>query len=307
MDLEPVPERWVEAHYISPNAVRNNLTPTQGFSIVSFLKFRRHSITLTLGLLTVAAFALPPSTAGAAQSNKPLPAKKIVTKSDKDINAIRTYFFCQTAKCKKAASANETTALSALADLKTEMKIMKSDAVPTSEAAIVAKYQVDTKALVAAFTNYPKETASDAVANNIGIIYYQTSNIGSDDYLLGCASTKTPVSFKTWSVGVVGVAYAMQVATQAETATAPASTIASANESLLAEAASMKSDANGPNAAFNKLLVQFAATQALDSRDSLLVLENKAGTITPAVLKALSTKLSAEFKKIAAEQNKLAT
>jgi hypothetical protein len=269
-------------------------------------KFRRYSLLFSLGFLTLAALAVPTSSVGAAQSKSPLPVKKIVTKSDKDLDEIRTYFFCQTTKCKKVASANKAIADKALTDIKAEVKLMKTDVVPSSETAIVAKYQVDAKALITAYTNFPKNLSSDAVANNVGIIYYQTSNLGSDDYLLGCASTNTPVSFKTWSVGVVGVAYAMQIDTQAETSTAPASTIVSANQSLLAEAASMKSDANGPNANFNKLIVQFAETQTLDSHDSLLVLENKAGSITAATLKALSTKLTAQFKQLAALQNKLA-
>jgi hypothetical protein len=269
-------------------------------------RFCRSSAVFSLSLLTLASFAVPTGIASAAQSKTPLPVKKIVTKTDKDINAIRTFFFCQTAKCKKVAAANKATAQLALADIKSEIHLMNTDAVPSSETALVAKYQNDARALITAFTAYPKNTASDAAANNIGIIYYQTSNIGSDDYLLGCVSTNTPVSFKTWSVGVVGVAYAMQVDTQAETSSAPASTIVSANRSLLAEAASMKSDADGPNAAFNKLIIQFAATQTLDSRDSLLVLENTAGPITAATLKALATKLTAEFKQVATLQNKLA-
>jgi hypothetical protein len=260
----------------------------------------------SLGFLTLAALVVPTSNAGAAQSKTQLPAQKIATKSDTDLNAIRKYFFCQTAKCKKAAAANKATAQLALGDIKSEIQIMKTDTVPSSERAIVAKYQSDARALITAFNDFPKNTTSDGVANNIGIIYYQTSNISSDDYLLGCASTNTPVTFKLWSVGVVGVAYAMQVDTQAETSTAPASTIISANQSLLVEAASMKSDANGPNQEFNKMILQFAATQALDSRDSLLVLKNTAGPITAATLKALATKLTAEFKQVAALENKLA-
>jgi hypothetical protein len=273
---------------------------------VSFQIFRRTTVVFTIALLEFALLAAPAIVSGAAHTKIALPTKKIVTSSDKDISAIRTYFFCQTDKCKKAAPANKVIAQTALTDIESEIKIMKADTVPSNEAAIVAKYEIDARALIQAYSVYLKESGADAAANNIGIIYYQTSNLGSDDYLLGCASTKSPVSFKAWSVGVVGVAYAMQVDTQAETATATAATIISVNRSLLTEAGSMKSDANGPSPAFNKLILQFAATQALDSRDSLLILENKAGSITAADLKALATKLTSEFKKIAALQNQLA-
>jgi hypothetical protein len=267
---------------------------------------KRYGVVLTVGLLELALLAVPTALSGAAQAKPVLPTKQIVTSSDKYINTIRTYFFCQTAKCKKAASSHKAAADTAISGIKFEIKLMKADAVPASQAAIVSKYQVDAGALIAAYAAYPKKTNADDVANNIGIIYYQSSNLGSDDYLLGCAQTKSPVNFKVWSVGVVGVAYAMQVDTQAETTTAPATTILYANQSLLAEATSMISDANGPNARFNALVVQFATTQALDSRDSLLILEGKGKSVTRADLKALATKLTSEFKSLSALQNKLA-
>ena len=256
---------------------------------------------LGAGLLT-----LPAGSAGAAQGATVLPAKKVVTKSDADINAIRTFFFCQTATCKKSLKSNSVLATAALKDIQGEVKQMKSDKVPSAEKAIVAKYQVDAAALIQAFEDYPIQTDAADQSNNIGIIYYQTSNLGSDDYVLGCIRTKSPVSFRVWSVGVVGVAYAMQIDTQAETATAPASTIAAANESLEAEAQSMESDANGPSAAFNKLIVTFAKTQIEDSRDSLQFLAGKTKLVKPATLKALAASLSSQFKAIAALQNKLA-
>jgi hypothetical protein len=275
-------------------------------NIVSLQILKRYGAVLTVGLLELAVLAVPTALSGAAQTKPVLPTKQIVTSSDKYINAIRTYFFCQTTKCKKAAASHKAAADTAISGIKSEIKLMKADAVPTSQVALVAKYKVDAGALIAAYVAYPKKTSADELSNNIGIIYYQSSNLGSDDYLLGCAQTKSSVIFKEWSVGVVGVAYAMQVDTQAETTTAPASTILSANESLLAEATSMISDANGPNAQFNALVVQFATTQALDSRDSLLILEGKGKSVTRADLKALATKLTSEFKSLSALQNKLA-
>jgi hypothetical protein len=273
---------------------------------VSLQIIKRGLSIVVAGSLGFALFTLSAGVSGAASAKAPLPVKKIVTQSDEDINAIRTFFFCQTSKCKKVSTQNKAAALAGLGDLKSEVGTMQADAVPSSEAAIVAKYENDATALIKALNNYAKQKSADDVANNIGIIYYQSSNIGSDDYLIGCIATKTPVSFKAWSVGVVGVAYAMQVDTQAETSSASAATITSVNRSLLTEAASMRSDANGPNVTFNNMVVQFALNQTTDSRDSLLILANKAGSLTAADLKALATKLTAEFKAIAALQNKLA-
>jgi hypothetical protein len=273
---------------------------------MSFKVITRNCARFFIGLLAVALVAVPVTESGAAQSKPLLPTKAIVTGSDKDIGAIRTFFFCQTAACKKSKTANKAAADAALSDIEADIKLMKADAVPASQLAIIVKYQVDAKALIGAYTAYPKHTDADSVANNVGIIYYQTSNLGSDDYLLGCAQTKTAVVFKEWSVGVVGVAYAMQVDTQAETSTAPASTILSANESLLAEAASMKIHANGPSATFNKLLIQFADTQAIDSHDTILIIDGKGKSITKADLTNLAKKLTSEFKALSTLQNKLA-
>jgi len=258
------------------------------------------------GLLGLTSLTLGAAPSGAAQGKTKLPTNSIVTRSDVDINAIRTYFFCQTATCKKGLKANSAAATAGLDDIRAEIAAMEADAVPSSEKKVVAKYVTDASALINAFQEYPKQSDANDQANNIGIIYYQSSNLGSDSYLLGCISTKAPVSFKIWSVGVVGVAYAMQVDTEAESSTAPASTIVAANDSLLVEAASLESDANGPNTKFNKLVVQFAKNQIVDSHDSLLILHGKSKSVKAATLKALSSTLTTEFEAIANLQNKLA-
>lgn len=269
--------------------------------------FRRTVAVLCSGLLGLGALMVSAAPSGAAQGKTTLPVTSIVMKSNDDVNAIRTYFFCQTATCKKSVVANLAAATAGLHGIVVTIGAMKSDKIPKSEKAIVAKYESDATALVSAYEDYPTQDSANGEANNIGIIYYQTSNLNSDDYVMSCVATKTPVNFKTWSVGVVGVAYAMQVDTQAESTATTKSVIKSANESLLAEATSLKADANGPSAKFNKLIVQFASTQALDSKDSLAVLAGKDKHITPATLKALAATLTSEFKVIAQLQNKLAT
>jgi hypothetical protein len=249
---------------------------------------------------------LPVTQAGAAQSKPLLPTKAIVTGSNTDLGAIRTFFFCQTAACKKTKKADKALADAGLSDIKADIKQMKADTIPANQSAIVVKYETDATALIGAYTAYPKHTDGDDETNNLGIVYYQTSNLGSDIYLLQCAQTKAAVVFKQWSVGVVGVAYAMQVDTQAETSTAPASTILSVNKSLLAEAMSMKNDANGPNVKFNKLLITFADTQTTDSNDTILILDGHGKSIKKSVLTNLAKKLTSEFKALSTMQNKLA-
>jgi hypothetical protein len=68
----------------------------------------------------------------------------------------------------------------------------------------------------------------------------------------------------------------------------------------------MKNDANGPNAKFNKLLIQFADTQAIDSHDTILIIDGKGKSITKTDLTNLANKLTSEFKALSKLQNKLA-
>jgi hypothetical protein len=262
-------------------------------------------VVLSIGAVQLALVAAP-ATISSGSTPKALPTKAIVIGTNTFINQIRQYFFCQTSKCKEEAGANKAKALSAVAGLDAYLKLMKTDPIPSSESKLAHKYGVDVQALINAVHIYPKQKSPDDEAQNAGIIYYQSANVGSDSYLLDAAATKARVRFAQWSVGVVGVVYAMQVDTQAESSKATTATDISANQSLLLEAASLRSDANGPNAAFNTLLVTFASTQIRESQLSILTLEGKRSATTKAELATLATSLSAQFSKIVSTQNKLA-
>ena len=270
---------------------------------ISFLK--RTLVVLTIGVVQLTLVGAP-AAISSGSTPKALPTKTIVIGTNTFINQIRQYFFCQTSKCKKDTSANMAKALGAVAGLDAYLKLMKNDSIPSSESKPARKYGVDVRALIGAVHLYPKQKNPDDEAQNAGIIYYQSANVGSDSYLLDAAVTKARVSFTQWSVGVVGVVYAMQVDTQAESSKATTATDISANQSLLLEAASLRSDANGPNAAFNALLVTFAATQLKESKLSILILEGKKSATTRAELATLATSLSSQFSKIVSMQNKLA-
>jgi hypothetical protein len=262
-------------------------------------------VVLAVGLAQLALVGAP-TTIASASTSKALPTKAIVIGTNTYINQIRQYFFCQTTQCKKETAANKAKALSAVTGLGAYLKLLKNDSIPPSESKLARKYVDDVQALINAVHLYPKQKNPDDEAQNAGIIYYQSANVGSDSYLLDAAVTKAPVSFKQWSVGVVGVVYAMQVDTQAESSKAPTATDVSANRSLLLEAASLRSDANGPNAAFNALLVTFASTQTKESKLSIIALGGKKSATTETELATLASSLSAQFSKIVSMQNKLA-
>jgi hypothetical protein len=270
---------------------------------IQFLK--RTLVVLTIGVVQLGLLVVP-ATLSSGSTPKALPTKTIITGTNTFVNQIRQYFFCQTSKCKKEVAANKAKVLSAVAGIDAYLKLMMNDSVPSSESRLVHKYGVDARALISAVALYPKQKNPDDEAQNAGIIYYQSANVGSDSYLLDAVISKVPVSFSQWSVGVVGVVYAMQVDTQAESSKASTATDISANRSLLLEATSLRSDANGPNAAFNALLVKFASTQTKESSASILTLEGKKSSTSQTELAALATSLSAQFSKIVSTQNKLA-
>ena len=272
---------------------------------MSIQLLKRALVVLTIALAQLG-FLLAPGVVSAATTAKALPTKAIVTGTNTYINQIRQYFFCKTAKCKKEVVANKTQAMKAVAGINVDLKLMKSDPVPSSLSKIVRKYEADAVALLNAVSLYPKQKSAYDQAQNAGIIYYQSANVGSDTYLLDATWLKAAVSFKQWSVGVVGVVYAMQVDTQAESAKASTATVVSANRSLLLEAKSLKNDANGPNATFNAMLVKFASTQIKESSLSILALSGKKTSTTQTQLATLASSLSAQFTKIVNMQNKLA-
>jgi hypothetical protein len=269
-------------------------------------QFLKRTLVVLSIILAQLAFLLAPSAVTAATTAKALPTKAIVTATSTYLNQIRQYFFCQTAKCKKEVAANKALEKGAVAALNSDLKLMKDDSVPSSMTRITHKYEADAVALLSAVDRYPKQKSAFDEAQNAGIIYYQSANVGSDAYVLDTILLKATVNFKQWSVGVVGVVYAMQVDTRAESAKASTATVISANRSLLLEARSLRSDANGPNATFNTMLVKFAITQIKESNLSILALTGKKTSTTPARLATLATSLSAQFTKIVNMQNKLA-
>lgn len=274
---------------------------------MSVQNLKRAGAVLAICLATLALLAVPNGVSGAAaKAPASLPTKAIINGTDTYVNSIRTFFFCSSTTCKNEKATNAAAAQTAVSGLTSYVKMMKTDVVPADLQPIVKKYEVDAAVLLHTYRVAPKETGTNAVAANMGIIYYETANVGSDSYLLDCAITKTPVNFKQWSVGVVGVVYSMQVDTQAESQQASVSVDISANQSLVLEATSLKGDANGPNIAFNKLLLEFGVNQTIDSQKSLLILEHEKTSTTRAQLSRLSGLLSAEFTQIAKMQNSLA-
>jgi hypothetical protein len=252
---------------------------------------------LVAGLLTVGFCATPLAPASASTPSSE--TKIIVKNADTYVNNIRDYFFCETSKCKKARSTEKKTAALDMAALTGEAKKVAKSLVPSLQEAIVRKFESDVHSLARAYAAYSKESSSEAVAKNTGLIYYQSANVGSDTYLLAVDVNGGTAAYVPWSVGAVAVLYALDV----KSSTVPNDIYASQN--LEEEATSLESDANGPSATFNALITKFAEIQKEVSADEILILQKKKTPIPRARISALSTELGVQFKEIVSLQNTL--
>jgi hypothetical protein len=246
-----------------------------------------------------------PLQAGAATSSSP--TQEIIAHGYASVDAVRLYFFCSTAACKKDQTANAQKASTAMSYLEGEALALKPSKAPTSQRPAMKKLVSDIKSLYKVFKDYLTQTSSTEVERNTGIIYYESANVGSDIYLLSSAVNRTKVAFNDWVVGAVAVLYSMQVDTQLLSAkTATGDTIVAANEDLIQNAVALKKDANGPNKEFNSLLVDFATTQTKVSNAEDAILYKKKSTVTNKELKALIASLSAQYTKIVDLEKSLA-
>ena len=252
----------------------------------------------------VCAFVTP-TVAGAATSSSP--TEEILAHGYSSVDAVRLYFFCSTATCKKDETANAQKASKAMSYLEAEALALKPAEAPSSQRPVTKKLVTDIKALYKVFKDYLTQTSSYDVEKNTGIIYYESANVGSDIYLLTSAVKKTKVVFSDWAVGAVAVLYSMQVDTQLLNAkSATGNTIVAVNEDLIGDSAALVKDTNGPSAQFNAMLVKFAATQTKVSKAENAIVEKKKTTITSKALKAAIASLSTQYTKIVDLEKSLA-
>ncbi len=260
---------------------------------------------LLAGVLLAGLGFLPGVAASAATPESPL--KSIVKNADTYVNNLRGYFFCETKTCKAKRSSEKTAAAVGMKDLKAEAKSIESSTVASSQKPTVHKFVLDVTSLENAYQAYDKKSSAESIAQNTGLIYYESANVGSDAYLLSCGVNSAKVSYAPWSVGAVAVLYAMQLDTETlDAKTSSAAVDIYASDNLEAEATALRADANGPSAKFNGLLVTFSKIQLEVSSSEILILQNKKAPLSNAKLSVLTAQLGSTFKEIADLQNTLA-
>jgi hypothetical protein len=192
-------------------------------------------------------------------------------------------------------------------DLEAEAKSIESSTVTSSQKPTVHKFVLDVTSLENAYQAYDKKSSAESIAQNTGLIYYESANVGSDAYLLSCEVNSAKVSYAPWSVGAVAVLYAMQLDTETlDAKTSSAAVDIYASDNLEAEAIALRADANGPSTKFNGLLVTFSTIQLEVSSSEILILQNKKAPLSNAKLSVLTAQLGSTFKQIADLQNTLA-
>ena len=254
---------------------------------------------LAVGLFLATSSLVLVRSAGLASASSPSPTSTITKDAYGHVNTIRNFFFCVSAKCKKARATNEIASGKAMKALVLEAQSVSATTVPAKQKTLVKKFVTDVSALSKAYVAYPKQSSAQAIARNTASIYYQSANVGSDAYLFSVALDGGTARFAQWSVGAVAVLYAMQLDTQ--TLNSKSTSIADdifASENLQSEATTLEGDTNGPSAKFNTLLTTFAKTQFTVSSNDLAILEHKKLSLSTAALTALSTSLGQRFSEI---------
>ncbi len=258
-------------------------------------KSLRHIATLGgLAVVVVSPLVVAPS-AGASTTSSGIVASILGT-SDQYLTSLRTYFLCTSAKCKSERSTLERNARTAMAKISAQSaRAVTAHVAPKYHGALTL-FVSDVRQLAKSFHVYFTTTSTVTLSGEVGNIFFQTSDIGTDVNVLRAAARNTRVSFKDWVEGEAATLVAMQTdASALQSSTATAAIGIYANQLLSQECTSMIAHANGPNATFNRQLAAFARNQARISQSEILFLEGKKAPMTEAQVASLNVKVAAQF------------
>jgi hypothetical protein len=232
---------------------------------------------------------------------------QISTQGLGEVNAIRTFFFCQSATCTENQSQNATKSQTAMNALQHQALAVNVKSAPKKQRAILKKFVSDVTSLAQAYQAYGTQSLENDIARNTGRIYYESANVGSDVSVLKSTLAKSNVNFAQWSVGAVAVLYTMQIDTQTlEAKSSSSATDVAANNDLIEDSSALQSDAQGPSVTFNQLLTRLAADQVKVSSIENSVLEGAKTNVTKVTLDADISALSKTFEEVISLQKTLA-
>ena len=212
---------------------------------------------------------------------------------------VRTYFLCNTAKCKKERALLVANALSSMTSLNAQAAAASSAHLQSKFQAPIKLFVSDVGLLAASYREYFTTTSTVTLSGLVGNIFYLTSDVGSDVNILRAAEKNTPVSFNPWVEGEAATLVAMQTDANAlQSASATVAIGIYANQLLEAESRAMLAHASGPNASFNAMLQSFAHNQLRISESEVLFLQGKKAPMTETQVANLNVTVAAEFAQL---------
>jgi len=187
------------------------------------------------------------------------------------------------------------------------INVLKSSRPPASQRAIVKKFLDDASLLISS-VDYKGSNTKIAAETTIGTIYFTLANLQSDIYVDESLKTGKPLNFRFWDIGVVATMY--QISQDQKQILANRNSVSAAvsfenNEVTAGEI--LESDANGPNATFNRLVKTLASNGVQLAKQEILYVQGKLTNLTSSQLSALNSTCNSDWNKVAALQNELAS
>lgn len=261
-----------------------------------FNSLRRFAVLGGFVLATISPLITSPD-AGATTTAAPQSIMvSILGNTDGYLTSIRTFFLCNTAKCKSQRA-------TLLKGAQASMTKLSAQSATAAKASVQQKYRStlhlfvgDVRLLATSYHVYFTTTSTVTLSGDVGNIFYLTSDIGSDVNVLRAAERKTVASFNLWAEGEAATLVAMQTdASALQSSTATTLIGIYANQLLEQECSSMIAHANGPNKSFNSQLTTFAHNQMRISQSEILFLQGKKAPMTEARVASLNVTVSAQF------------
>ncbi len=261
-----------------------------------FKSLCRFAVLGSLSLVTISPLVGVTAADGATSTARQSIVVSVLTGTDNYLTHIRTYFLCNTAKCKSERSTLLTEAQDA-------MRKLSAQAATASKASVQHRYRgtlklfvSDVHLLAASYRVYFTTTSTVTLSGDIGNIFYLTSDIGTDVNVLRATEKNATVSFNLWVEGEAATLVAMQTdASALQSSTATTSIGIYANQLLEQECGTMIQHANGPIRSFNTQLTTFAHNQMRISQSEILFLQGKKAPMTEAQVASLNVSVSAQF------------
>ena len=278
---------------------------TSGRALKGSIIVTRHSQLRKLAGILVAA-SLVAAVAPMADASTPTTLSSLVANADKDVTAIRQFYFCQTVGCRAAKTAQSAAALAGTKNLETLAKAASSMVLASDLQSALTNFRIDVTRLTNAIGDISSQTSNTTKTIVVGIVYYESAYVQTDVYVLAQKSAHRSVRFKEWGIGVVAATQTLQVDIQLETPKATTGELIACNQGLELIAQGIRAHLNSPAPVFNAKLRSLAQVLTTYSAQAINLLKVQG---TPAQRSALAATLKsffAQFQSVTTLQNQLA-